>query len=133
MATGMFIFTAACAFWVTSGAEEIDSIIDPIAERVALQRAKARGELVPTPENVLSSQSFNLPLRLVHSRHIYCPEQVVEEKANPVSNGSLDAPAVVNGSHANGGAVGGNVVTTMGASQYETPSLETPQQDPPML
>ena len=40
----LFLYSAACClisgitFWVTSGVEEIDSVIDPIAERVAQVR-----------------------------------------------------------------------------------------------
>ena len=73
--SGGFIIVAAIAFWVTSGQEEIDSLVDPVAER---ERARLSGNAVPIAERPGAVTAEGEPA-----------DGAVEPKENPVANGSV--------------------------------------------
>ena len=75
LVSGGFIIVAAIAFWVTSGQEEIDSLVDPVAER---ERARLSGNAVPIAERPGAVTAEGEPA-----------DGAVEPKENPVANGSV--------------------------------------------
>ena len=52
---------ASTAFWLTSGAEEIDSIIDPIAAEVARKRGWTWGQSLAKPAGSSAAGGAGVP------------------------------------------------------------------------
>ena len=87
----LFLYSAACCliggitFWVTSGVEEIDSVIDPIAERVAQVRVACR------PSSAASQRLFCEQERArARGETIEPAAPPPQQQSNPVANGAVD-------------------------------------------
>ena len=94
----LFLYSAACCliggitFWVTSGVEEIDSVIDPIAERVAqvrlgvpLSAASHRSCVCHFSASVLREQER----ARARGETIEPAAPPPQQQSNPVANGEL--------------------------------------------